>query len=419
MTAEEAFEAGENDPKSKGAPEIDRLQLVRASDVQMEPIRWLWPGYLAKGKLQILAGSPGTGKTTIAMDFAAAVSRGGTWPDKTKCHEPGKVFIWSGEDSPSDTLVPRLRAAGANLDNIWFGSFVQRAEGEKVPFDPAKDMPLLRARLNDLGNVLLLILDPIVSAVAGDSHKNTEVRRDLQPIVDLAQELDIAVLGITHLSKGSEGRNPLDRVTGSLAFGAVARVVLVAAKNERQEDGASRSLVRVKSNIGPDGGGFGYDLLQEPLVENLEVETSRVSWGEILEGSARSILAHAEDNRPESNDLGALEEAVEFLRQELGDGPLSPADITKRAREAGISPSTLRRAREGQGITPGKPKVEGIRYAWSWPAVAPSRFDVEHLAQTPESGQDGQDLGSRTPPDSTGQFPGNHLDQPQGTEARP
>jgi len=415
MTAEEALEAGTDAPKL----EIDRLELVRASDVQVEPIRWLWPGYLAKGKLQILAGTPGTGKTTIAMDFAAAVSRGARWPDKTLCEDPGKVFIWSGEDSPSDTLVPRLRAAGANLENIWFGNTVQRAEGGKVPFDPASDMPLLRARLNESGEVRLLILDPIVSAVAGDSHKNTEVRRDLQPIVDLAQELDIAVLGITHLSKGSEGRNPLDRVTGSLAFGAVARVVLVAAKNERQEGGSSRSLVRVKSNIGPDGGGFGYDLLQEPLADYLAVETSRVSWGEVLEGSARSILAEAEESGGESGDVGALGEAVEFLRLELADGPLSPGDIQKRSRDAGISSSTLRRAREGLGISPGKPKIEGIRYAWSWPSVVPSRFDVDHLAQTPESGQDGQDLGNRTPPDFSGQFPGNDVDQDQRKEARP
>ena len=96
--------------------------------------------------------------------------------------------------------------------------------------DPAHDMAKLAEAVRGLPPVRLLILDPVVAAVTGDSHKNTETRRGLQPVVGLAAELGCAVLGITHLSKNSSGREPLDRVTGSVAFGAVARVVLATVK---------------------------------------------------------------------------------------------------------------------------------------------------------------------------------------------
>lgn len=155
-------------------------------------------------------------------------------------------------------------------------------------FDPARDLTALEAAATRIRDIKLLIADPVVSAVTGDSHKNTEVRRALQPIVHLAQRLDCAVLGISNFSKGTAGREPLERVTGSVAFGALARVVLVAAKGA---DGEPRLLARAKSNIGPDGGGFGYELAQ---VTFDGVETSVVRWGAPLAGTARELLGDAE-----------------------------------------------------------------------------------------------------------------------------
>ncbi|MCC5015772.1 AAA family ATPase [Legionella sp. 31fI33] len=126
--------------------------------------------------------------------------------------------------------------------------------------------PLLK-QLEEIGNVRLLIIDPIVSAVTGDSHKNAEVRRSLHPLVDLAGRLGCALLGITHFSKATHGRNPVERLTGSLAFGALARVVLVVAKLPKEDDQDEMTwlLMRAKSNIGPDEGGFVYQLQQNEL----------------------------------------------------------------------------------------------------------------------------------------------------------
>ena len=234
----------------------DGVVLVNGSDLTPEPVRWLWRDWLALGKLHILAGAPGQGKTTIAIAMMATVTIGGRWPDNSRC-EPGNVLMWSGEDDPADTLLPRLIAAGAERSRCYFVSGT-RIEGELQPFDPSRDMEALEYAARLIGGVKLIVVDPVVSAVAGDSHKNTEVRRALQPLVDLSARLDAALLGISHFSKGGSGSDPASRVVGSIAFTAVARVVLVAAKVKSEDGQDRRILARGKSNIGPDDGGFEY-----------------------------------------------------------------------------------------------------------------------------------------------------------------
>ena len=256
------------------------VEIVRASDVKPEAISWLWNGWLAAGKMHILGGAPGTGKTTISIALAATITSGGKWPDGTRCHI-GNVVIWSGEDDPTDTLTPRLIQAKADLDRVFFITGIQDGKTRRS-FDPAIDMDLLQMKLIEIGDIRLVIIDPIVSAIVGDSHKNAEVRRGLQPLTDLAASMRFALLGITHFSKGTGGREPVERLTGSLAFGALARIVLVAAKQQRENDeGHSvRLFLRAKSNIGPDDGGFEYELEQAELEEYPGVFTSSVVWGD-------------------------------------------------------------------------------------------------------------------------------------------
>ena len=174
------------------------VRLLCAADVHPQPIGWLWDGWLAKGKLHILAGMAGTCKTTIGMSFASTISNGGCFPDGSKSPQ-GSVLIWSGEDSAADTLVPRLMAAGANLNNIHFIGDTSTNYAHRS-FDPAIDMQLLMVIAASLPDLALLIIDPIVNAVAGDSHKNVEVRRALQPVVEFGEKLNCAVLGISHFN---------------------------------------------------------------------------------------------------------------------------------------------------------------------------------------------------------------------------
>lgn len=254
-----------NAPDSDSVRRFAPLPVVRltcAANIKPEPINWLWDGWLARGKLHIFAGQAGTGKTTIAMALAATVSTGGCFPDGFQC-PVGNVLIWSGEDSAKDTLVPRLMAAGADLQHIHFIDDVQHGN-ESRSFDPATDISAMLGAAARMGDIALLIVDPVVNAVAGDSHKNGEVRRALQPLVEFGEKLGCAVLGISHFSKGTSGKEPLERVSGSLAFGALARIVLATAKITEGET-TRRIFCRAKSNIGPDHDGFEYDVYQKEL----------------------------------------------------------------------------------------------------------------------------------------------------------
>lgn len=364
-----ALDGTSNQPAQEKAPAGEHardVNLIRASDVVPEPITWLWNGWLAAGKMHVFGGAPGTGKTTISMGLAATVTTGGRWPDGARSIV-GNVVIWSGEDDPADTLIPRLALSGADLSRVYFISDI-REGNERRAFDPARDMELLRRRLVEIGDVRLLIVDPIVSAIAGDSHKNAEVRRGLQPLVDLAAAMRCALLGVTHFSKGTGGRDPVERLTGSLAFGALARVVLVAAKHQEEgEDGRTvRLFCRAKSNIGTDDGGFEYDLHQAELKTHPGIFASAVLWGGAVEGAARKLLAEAD-----AVDLdvgGAVADAERFLLEVLGNGQELVKNIKAQAREASISWASIRRAQDKLGIKSRKSGMEGGWY-WSLPKM--------------------------------------------------
>lgn len=195
--------------------------LMRGSEVMPEPVKWLWYGWLAEGKLHLIAGQAGTGKTTVALHLAAIITSGGNWPDGTTA-ECGDVVIWSAEDDIEDTIAPRMISAGAVMDRVHFVRG-KRERKSTCAFDLARDMPALNLAVTKIQQPKLIIVDPIVSAVLGDSHKNAEVRRGLQPLVDMAADHRCALLGITHFTKGTSALDPVERVTGSLAFGALAR----------------------------------------------------------------------------------------------------------------------------------------------------------------------------------------------------
>lgn len=334
------------------------VRLLRGDAVPLEPVRWLWHGYLPAGMLTILGGAPGCGKTTIALSLAAVITRGDTWPDGSRCTQAGEVVIWSGEDANAVTAA-RLVAAGADMQRVHFIDGITGEDGNA--FDPSRDMELLEATVEKLAAPRLLILDPIVSAVTGDSHKGAEVRRSLQPVVALAQRLACAVLGITHFSKGTSGRDPVERVTGSIAFAALARLVLVAAKvkSDAGDDAEPRRVfMRAKSNIGPDDGGFAYALERVEVAP--EVEGQRVQWLEVLDGTARELLSEAEAD----NEDGSTASGVDaFLRATLADRPMSAKAIRADADGAGYGWRSVQASATRLGV---ERRKDGMKGGWVW-----------------------------------------------------
>ena len=316
----------------------------------------------------------GTGKTTIAIALAATVSIGGRFPDGTRS-PVGNVLIWSGEDSAEDTLVPRLIAAGADLSKVHFIGDVKHGDDIRS-FDPAIDIAALNNAAARIDNISMLIVDPIVNAVAGDSHKNGEVRRALQPLVDFGEKMNCAVLGISHFSKGTGGKEPLERVTGSLAFGALARIVLATAKITKGET-SRRIFCRAKSNIGLDDGGFEYDLQQKEIDGYPGLFSSYVLWGNAVEGSARELLSEPDDRESGEQDSTALDGAKKFLCKLLKDGSLPQKQIEIDAKGASHSMRTVRRAKADLSI-------ESVKYidGWHWKLASNMSKEV----------QDGQDV---------------------------
>jgi len=368
-----------------------KVVFVNGSDLRPEPIRWLWQNWLAAGKLHILAGAPGQGKTTIALTLAAAVTAGRHWPDGSRC-PVGNILIWSGEDDPADTLLPRLLAAGAVAERCFFVQGTRIAD-EIQSFDPARDIAALEEQAAAIGGISLLIVDPIVSAVAGDGHKNNDVRRALQPLVDLASRLGAVALGITHFSKGGAGSDPASRVVGSVAFTAVARVVLVAAKTSSEDGKDRRILARAKSNIGPDDGGFEYQIEQSMPLPG--IKASYVTWGQGVEGTAQELLQDMDDQpKEETND------AVEMLRAELASDCWTPmSEAIKPLLAAGFSKKQAWRASKKLNV---RRQKGSMKEGWYWrlpgestcPAVAPP---IEHSDEDSEDAS----LENREPSESS------------------
>ena len=352
-----------------------RVKIVPAATIPPESIKWLWYAWLAAGKLHMLAGQPAAGKTGTAVFIAATISRGdsgGRWPDGTET-PPGNVVFWTCEDGLADTIIPRLIAAGANMERVFVLTGTEE-NGHQRAFNPAKDLERLMQRVAEIGNVSLIIIDPILQVVGGDSHKNAEVRRALEPLVAFAEGHGIAILGITHVNKRSKGKDLIDRITGSLAFTAVARIVILAVKGAKTEGNDAPNscvLVRAKSNIGPIEGGFAYQTKTHQFeFYGEQFETSILVWNPIrLEGTPEAILRNVEcDGGGYVENTNVLATACSFLKGLLANGGLPYPAIVDLANnlEMPISSASLKRAKIQLRIMPlkrpAKPPLKPCHY---------------------------------------------------------
>lgn len=332
----------------------------RLDNVQAKPVTWLWPGRIACGKVTLIAGDPGLGKSQITATLAGIVTTGGAWPVDGAKSPLGAVLFLSAEDDAADTIRPRLEAVGADLsrcavvdailDTDETGAIRQRS------FSLKNDLARLEGVLNDIGEVRLIVIDPITAYLGGiDSHKTSDVRDLLSPLANFAERHQVAILGISHLNK-SNTQDALLRVNGSLAFVAAARAAFVVAKDKNNP--ARRLLLPLKNNLAKDIGGFAFSIA-DVLLEN-GLETSKI----VFEDAPVNMTAdEAMNARPAREEAGAVDDARQFLLDLLSAGPLPSGEVKAEAEKAGLSFRAIRRAKDLGGIDANK---EGFDGGWIW-----------------------------------------------------
>jgi AAA domain len=360
------------DPKAgTGGNGTANNQLVSrcAANIVLKRIDFLWPGRIARGKHTAVAGEPGDGKSQLSVYVAATVSRGGEWPCDEGRTSVGNVIILNAEDGADDTVVPRLIAAGADLERVHIVSAVVQDDGRgRRAFNLQADLALLEKEIARIGDVALIIIDPIRSYMGKtDSHKNAEVRGALEPLSEMAERLKVAIVSITHFSKVGAANNSkaLHRFIGSIAFVGAPRAAFAVIEDA---DNEGRILfLHAKNNMAPKAQGLAYRLVQTMIGENESIVASYVLW----ENSPVVISA---DEALRANNGGgdrkAAAEAEQFLREKLSHGIVPARDGEKDARALGITPRTLDRARKKLGVIAEK---GGLKEGWTWRLPAEGR----------------------------------------------
>jgi putative DNA primase/helicase len=339
------------------------------ADIEAEKVEWLWPGRIAIGKQTLIGGEPGLGKSQITAALAAAVTTGGGWPCNEGTAPRGSVIILSAEDDAGDTIRPRLDAAGADVREVHLISAVAQKDGTgRRSFNLQADLGELEKEIARIGNVRLVIIDPVSSYLGKtDSHKNADVRGTLEPLGDMASRLRVAVVSITHFSKGA-GQSAVNSFIGSIAFVAAARAAFIVTRDPDNDDPARRLFVQAKNNLAIDSGGLAFRVEQR-MVGN-DIVASAVMWeGERITQTADEILAAGRENK----DTPERAEAEEFLKDILATGPRPSTEVLAEAKGAGLAERTVRRALKSVGIKPYR-KAEsenGLgkagRWYWSLP----------------------------------------------------
>jgi hypothetical protein len=345
----------------------DALDVVWADTVEPEAIDWLWEGFLAAGKITLLSGKPEVGKSQLVIDWIARITRNSTWPDKLGFAPCGSCWILSSEDGIADTIVPRLIAAGADMDQVAIIKSVATVRGKKRIFSVQDD-------LDRLGNMFanlpagklppkLLMIDPITAYQGAsdkvDSHRTTDVRNSLAPLVEFTEQHRISTVMIAHPRKGANG-NAKESVSGSLAYVAIARILLVACLEPETD---RRLLLPDKNNLGVKPPGRGYRIQAREIAR--DIRAPRILWDDApVDVSADQALY--DEAQASKGAASAIEAAIDFLKEQLADGPVLASTVEAAAKGRGVSDRTLRRAREKLGAKSIREDFQGA-YQWALP----------------------------------------------------
>lgn len=330
------------------------------ADVPVERVAWLWPGYLPAGKLVVLDGDPSVGKSTCTNDLAARVTTGQAWPDGAANGGPRDVLLLSAEDGLSDTIAPRLTAAGADLTRVHalleVPSVGDDGSVRMVPPSLPRDIGTVEGIVRERG-VALVVVDVLMAYLNGkvDSHRDQDVRGVLHLLAAMAERTGASVLLIRHLNKAA-GASPLYRGGGSIGIIGAARAAYLIGRDPDDTD--RRILACSKLNIGPEPASLAYRLVSDEALG-----CARIEWEDgPVDGMTAASLLRAPQDEDERTER---DEAAEWLSEHLAasGGSALANDVLRAAATVGVAKTTLHKARKRAGITSSKAGFSG---GWTW-----------------------------------------------------
>ena len=329
--------------------------LVNMADVETRHVRWIWPKRIPQGRLSMIVGMPGDGKSFSVADISARITRGIDFPDGEPC-EPGDVLMISGEDDPHDQIRPRLDACGADVSRVHLLSMVRRLGEDGKPFEvmfTLADVAALEIALQRIPNCRLVVVDPIGSFLGGevDMHRDNEVRGILTPLAKLAERFNVAGLIIAHRRK-AQSNHADDTALGSRAFTGICRMIWHLSRD--RENRARRLLLPGKCNLAAEPTGLAFTIEGDP---------ARIVWeSDAVEMTADEAMS-AENGRPSE----FREDVQTWLRDELADlGEHSVEDVRTAAGQAGFNWRRVQRAREDIGAIVHRASFGG-KFIWRLP----------------------------------------------------
>jgi hypothetical protein len=325
--------------------------LTKLADVPAKMVTWLWPGRLARGKLAIVDGDPGLGKSLVTLDLAARVSAGRPFPDEAPGNADSVVIV-NCEDGVADTIRPRLEALGANLDRVHVLHGPTFNGHELLPSFP-RDLLRLEEAVRRT-EAALVIIDPVMAFL--DEHicssNDQSVRQALAPLASMAERTGAAIVLVRHLNKVG-GAKAVYRGGGSIGIIGACRSAWLIARHPT--DDRQRVLAQVKNNLAKPQPSLGYELVSD------ELGRPQVAWLGVVDLAADELVGHA----AAVAELPELERAVGLLRECLANGPRPVADLMAELSKQRVSRATLFRAKKEAGVESQLEKTAtGSRAIW-------------------------------------------------------
>ena len=358
----------------RSGPATPEPILICMADVEPEAVSWLWTRRLARGKITILAGDPGVGKSFLTLDLAARLTTGRPWPDGEAASSAADVILLAAEDGIADTMRPRLDAMGGDSKRAHVLRAIRLGEGDERAFSLQTDLAQLEEAIQRTG-AGLVVIDPVSNYVGGtDSYRDTEVRQMLTPVAMMAERTGVAVILVMHLTKDAKV-GALYRLNSSIAFGGVARIVLAVGTDPDEPNPyaphVTRALASVKQNICAPATPWAFR-----TVEN------RVEWiGPREDLTPDRLLAP-----PAHRETAAREDVETFLCRALADGQYHASDeLEAAASDAGITSARLHRSRKALCESK-RVGAFGPGGRWMWrlkPEHQAGRLDAHSLPPNP------------------------------------